>query len=269
MAAWVCRACGVQYAPASAPPAACPICLDERQYLPPGGQAWTSVDELRGTGQGYEIRELEPGLTGLRCLPQLGIGPVGYLVQTPAGNLLWDCPSFVDQGIITEVRARGGLAAISASHPHFYGAMADWSAAFSDAPILLPEADQAWVMRPDAPVRFWQDSAELLPGLVAVRCGGHFDGSSVLHWPAGAGGHGALFTGDTIMVVPDRRFVSFMRSYPNLIPLPAEAVAGIAAAVEPLRFDRIYGNPGWEKVVAAGAKESVARSADRYRERLR
>ena len=269
MAGWVCRACGTQYAPSSAPPAACPICLDERECVPPVGQAWTSLDELRSTGQGYEIRELEPGLTGLRCLPQLGIGPVGYLVQTPAGNLLWDCPSFVDEGIVAEVRARGGLAAISASHPHFYGAMADWSAAFSGAPILLPEADQAWVMRPDAPVRFWQDSAELLPGLVAVRCGGHFDGSSVLHWPAGAGGRGALFTGDTIMVVPDRRFVSFMRSYPNLIPLPAEAVAGIAAAVEPLRFDRIYGNPGWEKVVAAGAKESVARSADRYRERLR
>ena len=205
----------------------------------------------------------------MRCLPQLGIGPVGYLVQTPAGNLLWDCPSLVDDGIIAELRARGGLVAISASHPHFYGAMADWSAAFSGAPILLPEADQARVMRPDAAVRFWQDSAELLPGLVAVRCGGHFDGSSVLHWPAGAGGRGALFTGDTIMVVPDRRFVSFMRSYPNLIPLPAEAVVGIAAAVEPLRFDRIYGNPGWEKVVAAGAKESVARSADRYRERLR
>ena len=71
------------------------------------------------------------------------------------------------------------------------------------------------------------------------------------------------------MVVPDRRHVSFMRSYPNLIPLPAAAVARIAAVVEPLRFDRIYGNPGWEKVVAAGAKESVARSADRYRERLR
>ena len=237
--------------------------------MPPGGQAWTSFEELRSAGQGYEIRELEPGLTGFRCLPQLGIGPIGYLVQTPAGNLLWDCPSFVDEGVADEVRARGGLAAISASHPHFYGAMADWSAAFSGAPILLPEADRRWVMRGDAPLRFWRDSAELLPGLVAVRCAGHFEGSSVLHWPAGAGGRGVLFTGDTIMVVPDRRFVSFMRSYPNLIPLPAEAVAGIAAAVEPLPFDRIYGNPGWDKVIGVGAKESVARSAERYRDRLR
>jgi glyoxylase-like metal-dependent hydrolase (beta-lactamase superfamily II) len=269
LAAWVCRTCGVQHDRSTAPPAACPVCLDERQYVPPGGQAWTSFEQLRSAGQGYEIRELEPGLTGFRCLPQLGIGPVGYLVQTPVGNVLWDCPSFVDEGVAAEVRARGGLAAISASHPHFYGAMADWSAAFSGAPILLPEADRRWVLRGDAPLRFWRDSAELLPGLVAVRCGGHFEGSSVLHWPAGAGGRGVLFTGDTIMVVPDPRFVSFMRSYPNLIPLPAEAVAGIAAAVEPLHFDRIYGNPGWEKVIGAGAKESVARSAERYRGRLR
>ena len=263
-AAWICRACGVQYAPSPEPPADCPICLDERQYVPLEGQAWAGFAELEAAGQGYEIRELEPGLTGLRCLPQLGIGPVGYLIQTPAGNLLWDCPSHVGERIVAEVRARGGLAAISASHPHFYGAMADWAAAF-EAPILVPEADRRWVMRRNAPIQFWQDSVELLPGLVAVRCGGHFDGSSVLHWPAGAGGRGVLFTGDTIMVVPDRRHVSFMRSYPNLVPLSAATVARIASAVEPLRFDRIYGNPGWEKVVSEGAREAVARSADRYR----
>ena len=43
----------------------------------------------------------------------------------------------------------------------------------------------------------------------------------MLHWPAGANGKGALLTGDIIQVVQDRRYVSFMRSYPNLIPLGA------------------------------------------------
>ena len=104
----------------------------------------------------------------------------------------------------------------------------------------------------------------LLPGLTAVRCGGHFEGSSVLHWPAGAGGRGALFTGDTIMVAADRRWVSFLRSYPNYLPLPAVAVERIAAAVEPLAYDRIYGNPGWEKLIETGAKDAVARSVERY-----
>src|SRR6266849_11193792 len=48
-----------------------------------------------------------------------------------------------------------------------------------------------------------------------VHCGGHFEGGTVLHWPGGANGKGALLTGDLITVVQDRRYVSFMRSYPN------------------------------------------------------
>ena len=266
--AWLCRTCGVQRPPSAAPPDTCPICSDERQYLPPEGQSWTSFEDLTSAGQGYDIRELEPGLTGFRCLPQLGIGPVGYLLQTPAGNLLWDCPSFVDERVVGEFKARGGLAAISASHPHFYGAMADWSEAFGGVPIRLPEADREWVLRPSPAIRFWDDEAELLPGLTAIRLGGHFDGSSVLHWPAGAEGRGVLFTGDTIMVAADRRWVSFMRSYPNLIPLDAPRVSAIAAKVGGLRFDRIYGNPGWEKLIPDGADEAVRRSADRYRAAL-
>lgn len=246
------------------PPESCSICADPRQYVASDGQRWTWADELAGEGQGYDIRELEPDLTGLRCLPQLGIGPVGYLLKTAAGNLLWDRPSFVDPTVVAAIRKRGGIAAISASHPHFYGAMNDWSEAFGGAPIHLPEADRAWVMRPSSRIRFWSDRIELLEGLTAVRCGGHFDGSSVLHWPAGAGGRGVLLTGDTVMVAADQRWVSFMRSYPNLVPLGAAAVRGILASLEPLAFDRLYGNPGWDKQVAEKAREVVSRSAARY-----
>ncbi|HET7092595.1 MAG TPA: hypothetical protein VFI22_03930, partial [Thermomicrobiales bacterium] len=100
-------------------------------------------------------------------------------------------------------------------------------------------------------------------GLTLIRCGGHFAGSSVVHWPAGAGGAGALLTGDTITVVADRRWVSFMYSYPNLIPLDADAIRRIVAAVESYAFDRLYG--GWDgSVVATDAKNAVRRSAARY-----
>ncbi|MEO9006526.1 MAG: hydrolase [Candidatus Dormibacter sp.] len=265
MTAWICRTCGGQFPLSAEPPAICRICSDDRQYLPPEGQSWTSVDELSAAGQGYDIRELEPGLTGFRCKPQVGIGPVGCLVQTGAGNVLWDCPGFVDDRVVGEVKARGGLAAISASHPHFYSAMVDWSEAFGGVPISLPAADRQWVLRPDRRIQFWDDSVELLPGVTAIRCGGHFDGSSVLHWPAGAEGGGVLFTGDTIMVAADRRWVSFMRSYPNYIPVSGATVTAILARVGRLQFDRIYGNPGWEKFVDHGAAEIVRRSADRYR----
>src|SRR5262249_32464707 len=158
-----------------------------------------------------------------------------------------------------EVRRRGGITMIAISHPHFYSAMIEWSQAF-DAPIYLHADNQPWVMRPDAAVQYWEGEArELLPGLTIVCCGGHFPGSSALHWAGGADGKGALFTGDTIMVVSDRRYVSFMYSFPNYIPLNARAVRGIVAAVEPYAFDRIYSS--WSgSVVADDAKAAVHRS---------
>ena len=99
--------------------------------------------------------------------------------------------------------------------------------------------------------------------MTLIRCGGHFAGGTVLHWPAGADGRGALLSGDIMHVVPDRRYVSFMYSYPNLIPLPAWQVRRIAEAVSPYPFDRIYG-AWWDRVVPQDGKAAVARSAERY-----
>jgi len=96
-----------------------------------------------------------------------------------------------------------------------------------------------------------------------VQCGGHFDGSAVLDWAEGAGGRGALLTGDTISVVADRRGVRFMRSYPNYIPLPAEEVRGIVEAVGPYRLERIYGG-WWQNDVSGDGMGEVERSAARY-----
>ena len=69
--------------------------------------------------------------------------------------------------------------------------------------------------------------------------------------------------GDTITVVMDRRFVSFMTSYPNLIPMSANEVRRIVDAVEPYSFDRLYGG-WWGRNILSGAKDAVRRSAQRY-----
>src|SRR5438309_721592 len=158
---------------------------------------------------------------------------------------------------------RGGIAGIAMSHPHFYGAMVEWSRAFGNAPIYVPSADAEWVQYDDPAIVHWERAREVLPGVTLVQCGGHFEGSAVLHWAAGAEGRGALLVGDTITVVPDVRFVSFMRSYPNHIPLPAELVERIVAAVRPLRFDRIYGG-WWDRVVSTDGPAAIERSARRY-----
>lgn len=148
-------------------------------------------------------------------------------------------------------------------HPHYYTSMISWSQAF-DCPIFLHAADREWVMRPDPAIEYWDgETKQIGDGLTLIRCGGHFDGGTVLHWPEGAGGKGAILSGDILQVVQDRRWVSFMYSYPNLIPLPASSVRQIVSAVEPFDFDRIYG-AWWGLVVGTDAKAAVHRSADRY-----
>ena len=162
------------------------------------------------------------------------------------------------------IRERGGLAAIAISHPHYYTSMVEWSEAFGGVPVWLHEDDQQWVMRADDRVQFWSGEAKpLVDGLTLVRCGGHFDGGTVLHWPAGAGERGALLSGDVIQVTPDLRSVSFMYSYPNYIPLNASAVRRIVAAVEAFEFDRIYG-AFRHMTIAEGGMAAVHRSAARY-----
>jgi glyoxylase-like metal-dependent hydrolase (beta-lactamase superfamily II) len=141
--------------------------------------------------------------------------------------------------------------------------MVEWAHTF-DCPIHLHTADRQWVMRPDAAIEFWDgENKQIGEGLTLIRCGGHFDGGAVLHWPDGADGKGVIMSGDILQVVQDRRWVSFMYSYPNLIPLPALTVRRIVAAVEPFNFDRIYG-AWWGKVVFTDAKAAVARSGERY-----
>jgi glyoxylase-like metal-dependent hydrolase (beta-lactamase superfamily II) len=263
MNAFVCRTCGVQQAPSAKPPSHCAICDDERQYVPPEGQRWATLDELRSEGHRSEIRDLEPGLSGIGATPPVGIGQRALLVQTPAGNFLWDCLGFIDASAVAAVRARGGLHGIAMSHPHFYGVGVEWSRAFDNAPIYIPKADREWVMRPDPAVTWWEGVAAPLDGVTLIQCGGHFEGSATLHWAAGAEGRGALLTGDTITVTADRRFVTFMRSYPNAIPLSAATVRQIVAAVEPYRFDRVYGG-WWDRVVDGDGEAAIRRSSERY-----
>ena len=230
--------------------------------MPPEGQDWTSLKLMSGRYRGA-FTEIEPDLYGLQVTPSFGIGQRGLLIRTSAGNVLWDPPGFMDQQLVDDAIALGGVAAVASSHPHLVGVSITWSKAFDGIPVYAAEADQRWIRRPDDNIALWSGRREILPGLELIQCGGHFPGSSVLHWPAGAGGRGALMVGDTMMVNNDRATVSFMRSYPNLIPLPERLVRQITRAVDDLEFDRIFGAFDG-RVIQTDAKAAVQRSADRY-----
>jgi glyoxylase-like metal-dependent hydrolase (beta-lactamase superfamily II) len=259
---WICVTCGTQYEASDAPPAGCPVCEDERQYVNAKGQQWTTLDDLRASHHNV-VKTEEPGLTGFGSEPKFAIGQRALLVQSPGGNVLWDCISLIDDATIQAVNARGGLSAIAISHPHLYSSMVEWSRAFGGVPIYLHAANRQYVMRPDPVIQFWDgETCALGDGLTLVRCGGHFEGSTVLHWAQGAEGRGALLTGDTIMVVPDRRYVSFMYSYPNLIPLRQRKSGALCRPSS--RLPSIVFTAGGLRAVAADGKAAVARSAERY-----
>ena len=263
MEAYLCKTCGVQYSPTSTPPDRCPICQDERQYVNWRGQTWTTLDDLRKQHKNT-INPAEPGLWEIATEPGFAIGQRALLVQTSKGNLLWDCTCLLDQDIVKTIQEMGGLFALAISHPHFYSTMVEWSHAFKGIPIYLHSSDAKWVMRPDPAIKFWSgDTLSLADGITLIRVGGHFDGSTALHWAAGAGGQGVLLSGDMPQVVSDRNYVSFMRSYPNLIPLSARSIHSILHNLQGLRYDRLYG--GWpERVVQSDAQAVVSRSAERY-----
>lgn len=266
MPIFLCETCGTSYPEAAQPPARCVICEEERQFVPRQGQVWLTVEELLLKHvNGW--RQLEPNLLEIHTWPQIGIGQRAMLVRTPQGNLLWDCLALIDDATKTLIDSLGGLRAVAISHPHYYTRMQDWAAAF-DVPVHIHADDRQWVMRDSPALHFWQgDRLDLWDGLTVLRLGGHFEGAAVLHWPQGAEGRGVLLSGDTIQVVHDTNKVTFLWSYPNMMPLSAGTVRRIAAAVEPWPFERVYGAfVGLE--VRHRAKEVVARSADRYIELL-
>ena len=262
MPLWTCEQCGAQFPESRAPPAECPICRDERQFVNWKGQSWLTREQL-ATAYRLVWRD-DLGITGLGVEPSLAIGQRALLLREDDGCVLWDCVPLLTEPAVDHVRSLGGLKAIAVSHPHYYGAVADWSDAFGGVPIYLHGDDRAWVTRPHRAIVPWSGEAlQLSDDLLLLRTGGHFAGGTVLHWRAGADGRGALLTGDIAMVAMDRRFVSFMYSYPNYIPLPAAAVRRIAETVAPLAFDRIYG-AWWGRNIAAGAKEAFDASVTRY-----
>jgi hypothetical protein len=206
------------------------------------------------------LTELEPGITAVTIEPQVGIGQTSLLVATAAGNLLWEPSGYLDDALVAQVQARGGVAAIASSHPHMFGVQLEWSRRFGDAPVHVAAADRDWLQRPGDAVRLWDGRVEVLPGVVLHRIGGHFPGSAVASL-RDAEGRPVLLSGDTVLVTPDR-FVTFQRSYPNHLPLSAAVVRRIADALGAIPFERLVDNFGQQIREDAGAV--VQASAERY-----
>ena len=104
----------------------------------------------------------------------------------------------------------GGLKCIVISHPHFYTTHVEWARAF-DYPVYTSEEDAIWLHRRDAPGidrRLIRGGAETVAkGVTAIKTGGHFDGSLILHWD------NKLFIADSLLTIQVRIRTSICESF--------------------------------------------------------
>ena len=262
----LCETCGTQYADSPEPPPHCGICEDERQYVGWQGQRWTTHEAL---AKRFALRlGVDEGLLGIALPAEFGIPQRALLLPTDAGNILWECLSLVTPEAVAELKARGGVDLIAISHPHFYSAMVEWSEALGRVPIVLHEADREWVMRPAPQIKFWQgDFNRLSDAVTLIRCGGHFTGSTALHWANGPMNGpmpgGALFPGGALQVASDRRHVGFMYSYPNYIPMKPSDVRAMRERLAPFAFEQVFGF-SWGRNILSEGRARVDASFDRF-----
>jgi hypothetical protein len=259
LTAYICITCGVQYEPSEKAPVSCPICEDERQYVNPGGQSWTTLERINQQHKNI-IEKVAPNIFAIYSAPNFAIAQRAHLIISPSGSILWDCITNIDESTVALINKLGGIKAMAISHPHYYSTIVEWSERFGNVPVYVHANDAQWLGRKNENIKLWEEQElELWDGLKLIRCGGHFDGACVLYDPFEKG---SLFVGDTIQVAPDLKTVSFMYSYPNLIPLPKKAILKIDDAVKPYNYDAMYGAFG--KYIRTNAKMAMHYSVNRY-----
>jgi len=260
--AWICPTCATQYAPSDTPPAACPVCEDDRQYVEWSGQQWTTHDALKrrlSLRIGEDDGLLAIAVDGAFAIPQRLL----YL-QTDAGNMLWESLGVVTDAAVDALRKAGGVDRIVISHPHFYSSMVEWSEALGGVEILLHEGDKDWVRRPSRHIRHWRgDTLALSNDVTLINTAGHFPGSTALHWRKGPFGRPALLPGDSPHVAQDRKQVTFMHSVPNFTPMAPSYVRRMQQVLAPFDYDDVYGF-SWGRNILGNGRAVVDRSFERY-----
>lgn len=245
----VCRACGTQFPNTTT---TCHICDDPRQFVPPTGQAFTTLSSLRRTHHNeFTTSESDPRLAFIETVPRFAIGQRAILITTPAGNVLWDCIALLDDETVDRI---GELKAIVISHPHYYTTFAEWAKRFG-CPVYLAAEDAEWTtIEPRHMKLITETETEILPGVKAIKLGGHFPGSLVLLFderlfiadtivtsPAGMGDWSIDSIGAARTKPPGLNTFTFLWSIPNMIPLSADELARMWGVLQKYEFRATHG----------------------------
>lgn len=287
----ICTACGTQYPTSDRQQQSrCFICDDPRQFTPPSGQSFTTLGSIKSSLAGYKNifhrYEKDDRLTFIYTTPKFAIGQRCILVRTPAGNILWDCITLLDDATVDEINKLGGLKAIVISHPHYYSTHLQWARTFG-CPVYLAAEDKKWLAQTDPERQVFlepgttekrvsisgQDS-----GAIILKLGGHFPGSLVLLFDR------RLFVADTLLTTPagigswetdavgNRRdghlgrpeganSFAFMWSIPNMIPLSPEEISGMWDVLGKHEFRSTHGAFMGQDIEDGKIKSRVLESA--------
>lgn len=256
----ICATCGTKY-PIDYKRNRCLICEDDRQYIPLDGQQWTNDFELN-KNHSVKIKQLKTDLYEFVIEPNFSIGQRALFVLSESGNILWDCIPMIDEELVHFINEKGGLKAITISHPHYYSNMGEWAEQF-DCPIILPESEKSFVVNPTDRIQYWHEGGfDFWDEIKLIQIGGHFPGSGILYIPD-ISSEGAILCGDTFNLSLSLKHFSVMYSYPNRIPLPIAEVAEIKKKMKAISFDEIYGFWPYQNVTE-DTKKILIESLERY-----
>jgi len=233
---YVCSNCGF-WQRSFAPPTRCPVCEDHRHVLPEDGYEMLVAQELGDV----VWDELEPGAWRFQMTEPIGIGPMGYVLEHPDGNVAFEGCGWYSDAALDHVEALGGLRVITASHPHSFGALWRLAERWPEAQVPLQVSDLGWataftVTRP-------YDAVLPLAGDLSLHhTGGHFAGHQVLHDAT----RRILLAGDALKLdldpADERRAVgiSCHKAFVKNVPLTEAELRGYRAVFAPLDFAQTW-----------------------------
>ncbi|MBI2881264.1 MAG: MBL fold metallo-hydrolase [Candidatus Tectomicrobia bacterium] len=247
----VCTYCGNRTFVEAGEEPRCLICAKRYVPGPKERPRFARPDDLRPDHH-MEIVQLEEDIWRFYTRPDLGIRHYAYFIQRPGGNVLMDMQPLLTEDLAGWIEERGGIRHIILSHPHYYGAMDEFSARFR-APIHVHVSDRPWPAGyPN--VEFFETERLSLDGALEVhRIPAQFEGGLCLLF---ARRRGVLFTGDTLMVSPATGELSAWKSTPRRVPYTREEFRVIREGILRLEFDQIFASVRGE--VRSGAKERAA-----------
>ena len=228
-----------------------PECLScANRYVPePTGdrERFADPDAVRADHR-MDIIQLEEDVWRLHVHPVLGIRHYAWFIERPGGNVLMDMQPLLTDDLEAWIASRGGLKTIILSHPHYYGAMDEFSARF-EASIRMHVTDKSWPAGYPNVEFFDAETLDLDDAIRVHHIPAQFEGGLCLLY---ARHGGILFTGDTIMISPSTGELTSWKNTPRRVPYHLEEYRNIRKRIMALKFDQIYASVRGE--VRSGAK---------------